>query len=74
MPLVRIRWVDSHHMNGWHPMVPVNLEVESVGYLAAEFSDRYVLATTVKNGCLLSAVHIPKLAVISVENLEPRRA
>lgn len=80
--VVYIEWVDSVGSAGWQPSVQpeCNMEAMTVGFLVAEFPDRYIVACSLApNGDCYAPLHIPKVAVqlivgVSLPATDPQQA
>lgn len=70
--IVSLLWVDSAGTPGWTgSILPVSLQVQTVGYLVADMEDRYIIASSMgpSGAAFHSPIHIPKVSVTHFSRL-----
>ena len=72
-PIVKVKWINSATEHGWRDkqngIGDVNLECESVGYLGFEDAKEIVLMQSINDYQVSELIHIPKVSIISKEEL-----
>lgn len=73
--IVSLSWVDSAGTPGWTGnIIPVSLQVQTVGYLVADMEDRYIIASSMgpTGAAFHSPIHIPKVSVTYFSRLSEK--
>ena len=70
--LALVKWIDSTQVHGWIPKEDIeenDMNIISCGFLIRD-TERYITLTgSAGNDCVCSPMQIPKIAIVSMEEL-----
>ena len=70
--LVAVKWIDSTQCDGWilkEDLKELDMHIESCAFLIHETENFIVLASHAGNDCICSAMQIPRVAILSIEEI-----
>ena len=70
--MVFVKWIDSSQIHGWilkEDLQEQDMNIVSCGFIIRETENFIVLSTSVGKDCICSPIQIPKIAIISMEEI-----
>ena len=75
--LYYVKWIDSSQCNGWvlkEDLEDLSMDIVSCGHLIKETDNFIVLSAHVGKDCICSPIQIPKVAIVSMEEINHGQA
>lgn len=70
--LVFVKWIDSTQVHGWilkEDLEDHDMDIISCGFLIRDAEHFITLTTSMGKDCVCSPIQIPKIAIISIEEI-----